>query len=453
MIFFYQNITARKWIINLYYLFFITGFSIVFSACSIQSKISKQANNLLIKNPDLLSANVGICIYDPQKNKYLYQHNSKKYFVPASNTKIMTCYAAMRYLGDSLVGARVATKGNDIILLPTGDPTLLHPDFAESPVINYLRSIDHSKNIILNDNNFQDEIYGEGWSWDDYMEDYMQERSALPIYANMVTFSGTKAHYNVYPAVKAHIETDSTFPADAYLGKVTRALGTNNYRLIFNTKKDTSLSIPFSTANGESNAALLADVLKSKVTRVHILPAETTLQYTVIKSQPTDTLLKIMMHRSDNFFAEQTLFMVSNEKLGVMNDAMIIQTLLETDYKDIPQKPRWVDGSGLSRFNLFTPQDFVYVLNKIKNEFSWQRITTIFATSGSGTMSNYDPATKDRIYAKTGTLSNNAALSGYVITNKGRTLIFSCLVGNHTTSASEIRKNIVKILRNLIEKY
>ncbi len=36
----------------------------------------------------------------------LYNYQGDKYFVPASNTKIPTCYAAMKYLGDSLVGLK-----------------------------------------------------------------------------------------------------------------------------------------------------------------------------------------------------------------------------------------------------------------------------------------------------------------------------------------------------------
>ena len=71
--------------------------------------------------------------------------------------------------------------------------------------------------------------------------------------------------------------------------------------------------------------------------------------------------VKTMMHRSDNFFAEQSLLMVSNKLLDVMNDEKIIDTLLKTDFKDLPQKPGWVDGSGLSQYNLFTPQDFVTI--------------------------------------------------------------------------------------------
>jgi len=60
----------------------------------------------------------------------------------------------------------------------------------------------------------------------------------------------------------------------------------------------------------------------------------------VIHSQPSDSLFKPMMHRSDNFFAEQTLLMVSNEHLGYMKDEDIIDTLLSNDLKDIPQKTK-----------------------------------------------------------------------------------------------------------------
>ncbi|HPN60415.1 MAG TPA: D-alanyl-D-alanine carboxypeptidase [Chitinophagaceae bacterium] len=169
----------------------------------------------------------------------------------------------------------------------------------------------------------------------------------------------------------------------------------------------------------------------------------------IIHSQPTDSLLKPMMHRSDNFFAEQSLLMVSNEYLGMMNDAKIIDTLLKTDFKDLPQKPRWADGSGLSRYNLFTPQDFVTILNKMKNEFGMERIKTIFPTGGEGTISSYYKAGNGYVYAKTGTLSGVVALSGFLYTKKGKLLIFSTLVNNHQASATEVRRAVERFIESL----
>jgi D-alanyl-D-alanine carboxypeptidase/D-alanyl-D-alanine-endopeptidase (penicillin-binding protein 4) len=106
-------------------------------------------------------------------------------------------------------------------------------------------------------------------------------------------------------------------------------------------------------------------------------------------SQPTDTLLKQMMHQSDNFYAEQVLMMASKLQLGTINAEKMRKYVLDNPLKDIPQSPNWVDGSGLSRYNLFTPQSIVYLLNKIKKEFSWDRITTILPTGGEGTIRNY----------------------------------------------------------------
>ncbi len=145
--------------------------------------------------------------------------------------------------------------------------------------------------------------------------------------------------------------------------------------------------------------------------------------------------------------------MASNEHLGFMSDEKIIDTLLKTDLKDVPQKPRWVDGSGLSRYNLFTPMDFVHILNKLKNEFGWERIKNILPTGGTGTLSSYYKKEAGFIYAKTGTLSNNCALSGYIITKKGRFLIFSVLANSYISAATPVRRAVERFLIGIREKY
>ena len=63
----------------------------------------------------------------------------------------------------------------------------------------------------------------------------------------------------------------------------------------------------------------------------------------------------------------------------------------------------------------------------MKNEFPWKRITTIFPTGNTGTLTNYYTADSSYIYAKTGSLSGVIALSGYIVTKKNRQLIFSVL--------------------------
>ena len=65
--------------------------------------IAAKVNAAILNKLAFAPAHVGISIYDYAKQKYLYNYQAEKYFVPASNTKIFTCYAALKYLKDSIV--------------------------------------------------------------------------------------------------------------------------------------------------------------------------------------------------------------------------------------------------------------------------------------------------------------------------------------------------------------
>ena len=427
-------------------------FSLWLSACSVSKQIDKSAKKDIIERSDLTSAHVGISIYDPATKKYLYNYDGDKYFIPASNTKIITCYAAMKYLGDSLVGLDVTEFNNFLVIKPTGDPTLLHQDFPNQPVIDFLQK--QTKSLLYESPSWKENAYGAGWSWDDYNDDYMPERSAMPVYGNVLSLSGRSTVLKAVPSILlSDIHPGDIADTALFISNVKRSFLSNKFNLVFKGTSEKLLQVPFITSDTLA-LKLLTDTLHKPIGRPgKFMSAQTLARSYKVYSQPTDSLLKIMMHRSDNFYAEQSLLMVSNKMLGIMSDEKIIDTLLKSDYKNMPQKPKWVDGSGLSRYNLFSPQDFVFVLNKMRNEFEWKRITTIFSTGGSGTLSARYKNLEGKIYAKTGTLSNNLALSGYVITNKGKTLIFAILVGNHTAAGVDIRNAMEQFLTGIIEKY
>src|SRR5262245_23365485 len=115
---------------------YLVSLILLLSSCSIQQKISKSAKQV-INDSSLLTAHLGISIYEPATGKYWYNYQGDKYFVPASNTKIPTCYSAMKYLGDSLVGARYLIRGNNVSIFGTGDPTFLHSDYKFQPVFEF----------------------------------------------------------------------------------------------------------------------------------------------------------------------------------------------------------------------------------------------------------------------------------------------------------------------------
>jgi serine-type D-Ala-D-Ala carboxypeptidase/endopeptidase (penicillin-binding protein 4) len=430
------------------------------TSCSVQKQISKSAKENVLSNKALQTAHVGVSIFEPATNKYWYDYQGDHYFVPASNTKIPTCYAAMKYLGDSLKSALFVERDTALFILPNGDPTVLHPDFNKQPLIDLLRS--KQKKIYTTEFTWKEKALGSGWSWNDYNENYMAERSPLPVYGNLIKWvqeimdSNKPAIIYSVPEINWEVAfSDDNTDKNFY---VSRDVGRNKFLLTQGKESLKEQMVPFVTNGIRSSIELLADTVGMPVfllpdNEVKKILSNTTTAVRSVKSQPTDSLLKITMHRSDNFFAEQTLLMVSNERLGIMNDEKVIDTLLKTDFKDLPQKPRWVDGSGLSRYNLFTPQDFVAILNKIKNEFGMERIKVILPTGGTGTISSYYKADSNYIFAKTGTLSGVVSLSGYLYTKKNKLLVFSILVNNHQASATDIRKAVEKFVEGIRNKY
>ena len=174
--------------------------------------------------------------------------------------------------------------------------------------------------------------------------------------------------------------------------------------------------------------------------------------YKIIYSYPTDTALSYMMHNSDNFFAEQLLLMASNKHLGEMNDVKMFDTLLVTDFKDFPQKPKWVDACGLSRYNLFTPEDIIYVLGKVRNEFKQDRIKAIFPAGNQGTLKGYYTNYSDNIYAKTGSMSGVFCISGYLTSKQNKHITFSVMVNNHQAKGETLRRKIEAYLSKVFEE-
>lgn len=402
-----------------------------------------------IADPVLEAAHVGISVFDPIRNQYLYNYQGDKYFVPASNTKLPTCFAAMKYLGDSVTAFHYEIQDGDLHIRPAGDPTFLHPDFNAQPAFEFLRK--ENKKIVVDISRWKDQPLGSGWSWNDYSADYMAERSVMPLYGNVVRFSRRLKQLMVVPRYfQNSIALDTTGAEGMYPSSVQRDLALNHFVVRGLDRNESHIATPFITAESEVTADLLADTLHLPVVARNDSAIKKTKRF---YSRPVDSMLRHMMYESDNFFAEQSLLMVSNEMLGTMNDARVIDALLRYDLKDLPQKPRWVDGSGLSRFNLFTPQDMVSVLNKMRTEFGMERMKKVLPSGNTGTLEGYYRADSSFIYAKTGTLSGVIALSGYLYTKKNRLLIFSFLVNNHLSSATQVRRAIERFIEGIRNNY
>jgi len=431
-------------------------FICLFSACSVSKQIGRQATTILLQDSTISSGHTGISIYEPASNRYWYNYNDSKYFIPASNTKLFTLYAGMKYLGDSLVGLRYTennivnpdtTPITDLVkVFPTGDPTFLSAEFSHQPVFEFLKK---QKRFEVCDFHHI-ESYGKGWAWDDYMEGFMIPRSSFPIYKNILSIKFIRrdslviqpAYFKKQLFLLSAFDTGFAVSKDFFSNKMSLVAGKDQWR-----------KIPF---YDEPVTELLKDTLKNPAvwsSPCLVNSEDINRKYKIIHSQPTDSLLKPMMHNSDNFFAEQTLLMASNEHLGYMDDAAMIDTLLQSDFNDIPQQPRWVDGSGLSRYNLFTPQSFIYILKKLQFEFGMQRLKVILPTGGQGTLKNYFNSDSSFIYAKTGSMSNQFTLCGYLTTKKNKQLIFSVMINNAKGSAVGLRRSTEHFIKFIRDNY
>ena len=436
---------------------FIVGSWMLLQSCSVSKQIHKQAQKILLQDTVINTGHIGISIYDPATNTYLYNYNADKYFVPASNVKLFTLYAGMKYLGDSLVGLRYREQDGTTIIYPNADPTFLHPSFPAQSIFRFLKS----KQKIDFCTQYYTENLGKGWAWDDYNEPYMTERNEFPIYGNLLRLykqkdSVTGVPQNVRLSIDPLSKQYYSDTADIGLYRIPER---NEFSLTVLSRQvnlNKTLVAPMVMGINEV-IDFLSDTLKKDVQLKSNLIGDgidnNDKKLKVIHSQPTDSLLTPMMHNSDNFFGEQTLLMVSNEYLGHMNDDAIIDTLLKADLKDIPQQPKWVDGSGLSRYNLFTPQSFVYILDKMKNEFGLERLKTILPTGGEGTLKNYYNSDSGFIYAKTGSLSNQITLSGFLITKKNKLLAFSILANNVVGDGWKVRRAYEQFLKKIREQY
>ena len=137
--------------------------------------------------------------------------------------------------------------------------------------------------------------------------------------------------------------------------------------------------------------------------------------------------------------------MVSEEKTGVLNDEVIIDTVT----RRLKNNVVWVDGSGLSRYNLFTPDAFIEILDSMRTEFGMERLKMIFPTGDSGTLKNYYSDYNGRIFAKTGSMGGVLALSGYLYGKNNRLLLFSVMVNNYNGVNSVGRRRIEKFIKTL----
>ncbi|MBP1839269.1 D-alanyl-D-alanine carboxypeptidase [Formosa algae] len=380
----------------------------------------------------------GIMIIDPETADTVYQYQAEKYFIPASNTKIATLFSALTLLKDSVPAFYYQKKADTLVIQGIGNPTFLHPYFKDSTALRWAKNYKHVKII---ESSFADDKFGPGWAWEDYDTYYSPERTAFPMYGNVASISNS-SQLEVSPKYFK----DSVFQKTK---KISRAYNTNIF--YYDTTKTRAVEIP-----------IVFDSLTSQNLWKHILPGKIsfsksrfTEEPNIAYSIPSDSLYKRMMYESDNFLAEQMLIMASSNITDTLNTALVRNYMLDNYLTDLKQKPRWVDGSGLSRYNLFSPLSFVQILSKLYATIPRERLLNFFPVGGgSGTLKSwYGGNPEPYIYAKSGTVGNNYCLSGFLLTKSGKILIFSFMNNHYKTPTAENKTRMQQIFEYVRDTY
>ncbi|RRQ48100.1 D-alanyl-D-alanine carboxypeptidase [Maribacter algicola] len=411
--------------------------ALVFGCASVKKRTEKAIGTIL-DSPFFDNQFTGFVVLDPSSKDTLYDYNGDKYFTPASNTKIFTLYTALKTLPKKAPALNYLQKNDTLFFEGTGDPSFLHHYLQDSTTYSFLKK---SSNLAFSHANFQDTPMGQGWSWDDFAWYYSPERSAFPLFGNTVLIQQTP-NFKVSP--------------DYFKDSVVQVQNTWNREkdkntFYFDSTERDTLEIPYKT-DAHTIKNILERLFSNSVALVDKMPQG---KKETLYGIEMDSLYVRLMHESDNFIAEQLLIVASGILTDTLNSENARNHILKNQLKDLPQHPRWVDGSGLSRYNLFTPKSMVYVLNEMYQEVPEERLFSIFPAGGvSGTLDSwYGGKEAPYIFAKSGSLSNNYCLSGYLRTKKGRLLIFSFMNNHFRHSPSEVKERMQTIFEALREGY
>ncbi len=392
---------------------------------------------------------MGFSLYDPESGTVIHEINSDKYFTPASNTKLFTFYASVKYLGDSIQALKYVNKGDSLIFWGTGDPSFLHPDlYQNEKIFKFLKN--QPGVLVFSDQNYFNQRFGPGWAWDDYPYYYSVETASFPVYGNTVRFY--TAPFNTL-RVSPEVFTDSVRYKHADHSRrpgIRRAEHSNRFYFHPDQLPGDTTIIPLKYST-PTLIHLLQDTLGRHITH-QSLPIDPTGK--TLYSIPVDSVYKIMLQESDNFLAEQLLLLVGAAISDSLHTSKTITYLQDSLLSDMPDRPIWVDGSGLSRYNLFTPRTMVKLLENIYQSVPEDRLFQLMPAGGvNGTIASWYGGDKTYIFAKTGTLSNNHCLSGYLITASGKRLIFSFMHNNYPFGSSVTKKAMVPILAFIRDNY
>ena len=452
----------------------------------------------ILNVPALTRALVGVRIESLRTGEVIFLRNNDKLVVPASNMKLLTMSVAAERLGwhhrfETRLEASGTIAGGvltgDLIVTGSGDPSIGSPDgghpalfleWAEALKQAGIRRV--NGRLIGDDNAFDDTGIGAGWAWDYLTDGYAAPSGALSYNENVVTIrvtpgkaEGESAQVTTRPA-GSRFEIAST--------ATTGAAGSNASvsvdRMPGSSKLFVSGRVP--AGGGPANRVTTID----NPTRYFVEALRLALQERGIvvsegafdidefapatgqpgtrrliakrDSAPLSALGAYFMKVSQNFYGEMFLKAIGRSPTRAGTAGAGRQVARETLGAWGIGADSFVmsDGSGLSRYDYVTADTIVAILKhvwqdeKLRGPFLAALPVSAYDGTLSSRMRNSPLA--GRVQAKTGTISNMRALSGYLTTDSGERIVFSIIANHYTAPTAEIDAAAEKLLLRLVTR-
>ena len=436
------------------------------------SLILKKKINRLIVSSDL-GATMGISIVSLKTGKPIYELNSEKLLMPASNNKLFTCAAALDFLGkDFFFFTNVLTQNDNAILQGGGDPDLTVKDLDSLAYV-----VSKKLNIIdtlFLDDTFLDSVYfGNGWMWDEGPWWYAAPISALSVNDNCIDFY-------VQPGKEDQNAIINYFPNTKYISFQNQSLtvkkNTNLKKLKIDrdwSDKKNNFSVTGEIFYKEEldtlrrnihDPTMFTGVLFKEMLEKHGLEINYVMKKKVTgnadtlathKSLPLIESASNLMNESDNLTAELFIKTIGrhNTTQGSWKSGLdSVKSLLASSALIDTSQMRIADGSGVSRYNLTSAKQLTTFLGWIyesqyKNDF-------ILALPGggkrNGTLERRLKTEGKYVKAKTGGLSGVSNLSGYVFSPRYGPVAFSLLMSGYRGSSQPYRNLQDAIIKQLL---
>jgi D-alanyl-D-alanine carboxypeptidase/D-alanyl-D-alanine-endopeptidase (penicillin-binding protein 4) len=465
-----------------------------------QSPLERDIDAILAR-PALERSYWGVLVKSLKTGETLYALNPKKLMMPASNMKIVTLAASADRLGwDYTYTTRFFSVGpieagvlqGDVLVVGNGDPSFGLTDGSAATAFDAcaerlkamgVRTI--LGRIIGDDNTFDDEGLGFGWSWDDLPDDYAAAVSALQFDENAARVTVTPGPAAGETAGIGIEPPDSGLTIDNRLrtGAEGSTASVQATRLPGSSRLELRGSIPIGSApttrvvSVDNPTLFLVNAFRDGLIArgidvrgpavdiddididhvVNALPRDRAIELTTHRSPPLSVLARRLMKASQNLYAE-TLLKTLGAASGTPT-ALAGRTQAESALHawGIPADGMILrDGSGLSRYDYVMPETLVTILTHVAGD---EKLRGPFEASlpiagRDGTLATRMKGTpaEGLVRAKTGSMANVRALSGYVTTMAGEPLVFAIIANNFDAPGAFIVNAIDAIVVRLVQR-